>query len=137
LRWAALFVVALAAVQCSSKSGTDTPQISQAQRNEAATAGNLRAICAAQIAFHAANGRYAVSFDQLLNATPPLLTGDWSQPRDGYVFTMGGSGQDFACTANPEIQGETGERNFFADSTTEIRYELGAVATAASRPLGT
>jgi len=120
--------LALLLVQCATTS--------QVQSNESHAISNLRAICGAQVAFHGANGHYAQSFAELTTATPPFLDGDWSDPRSGYSFVMGGGGENFTCIAVPAVYIKTGNRAFFVDSTGVIRWADPGPADAGSRVLG-
>lgn len=106
---------------------------SKLQSNESAAIGNLRTICGAEVAYHAANNAYAIDFASLTGATPPFLDGDWSGAKSGYTFDMTGSTvDDFMCAANPTTMDKTGSKGFFVDSSGTIRAAIGAVADATS-----
>jgi prepilin-type N-terminal cleavage/methylation domain-containing protein len=106
------------------------------QSNESAAISNLRVMVESQTAYHAANQRYAATFDNLTVPTPHYLDGDWSRARNGYFYTMTGNALNFAANANAEQYNVTGRRGFFSDCTGVIRYQEGANATAASTQLG-
>ena len=109
---------------------------SRMQSNESSAIGNLRTVMGAEVAYHAANSNYAVTFAELTGATPPYLDGDWTKAKSGYNFTMGGAATNFTCNGDPVTPGTTGNRQFFTDASGVIRYATGAAATAASTPIG-
>ncbi len=110
---------------------------SKMQSNESSAIGNLRAICGAEVTYHAANNEYAILFGDLTGGTPPFLDGTWdATAKSGYNFTMGGTVDDFTCNGDPTTMDKTGSKGFFVDSTGQIRAEVGAAATAASTPIG-
>ena len=76
----------------------------------------------AQKTYHEANGRYEETFDELTSGARRFLLGDWSLPRDGYVFSLEGDGDTFTIHADPVELGETGTRYFFSDESGAIRY---------------
>ena len=110
---------------------------SKMQSNESAAISNLKAIAGAQVTYHAANNEYAIAFADLTGGTPPFLDGNWdATPKSGYLFTMGGTVDDFTCNADPTTMDKTGSKGFFVDSTAQVRAEVGAAATAVSTPIG-
>lgn len=96
---------------------------SRLQSNESAAIGNIRTINTAQITFNSANNAYAESFEDLTDATPPFLDGDWTGAKNGYNFTLGGTTACFDVTAAPEEEGVTGNRTFFSDCSGVIRLD--------------
>jgi len=109
---------------------------SRMHSNESAAIGNLRTIVGAEVAYHAANHQYTAVFGDLTNATPAFLDGDWSVPRSGYTFTLGGNANNFTANADPVTMGTTGGKGFYTDSTGVIRYALEAVAGPDSPAIG-
>lgn len=109
---------------------------SRMQSNESSAIGNLRTINGAEVSFHSANTQYATTFAQLTGATPPFLDGNWGAAKNGYTFTLGGTVDNYTCTAEPTTRGTTGNKGFYTDSSGIIRYEAAAAATAASKPIG-
>jgi type IV pilus assembly protein PilA len=107
---------------------------SRMQSNESAAIGNLRTINGAEVTFHSANAQYAVPFDQM--TTPAFLDGDWSQPKSGYSFTLGGTVDNFIANADPTTPGTTGNRYFYTDASGIIRYSTAGAADASSVPIG-
>lgn len=110
---------------------------SRMQSNEAAAVGNLRTILGAETAYHGANFVYTATFDDLTTAVPPYLDGDWTTPKSGYNFVLGGDASNFTANANATTYGVTGGRGFFTDASGVIRFEVGADATSGSEVLGT
>lgn len=106
------------------------------QSNESAAIGNLRTLVGAEVAYHAAHGQYTADFADLTGANPPFLDGDWSVPRSGYNFILGGDANNFTANANAVVYGNTGGKGFFTDSSGVIRYEEGADANASSKIIG-
>jgi hypothetical protein len=106
-------------------------------KNEELARQDTTKVVYAQWAYCNAHGYFADSFTELLNAVPPVLTGDdWRGSKNGYVFSLdGGGGMHFSVVATATTQGSTGIRSFFADETGLIRVAPGAGATAASMPL--
>ena len=110
---------------------------SKMQSNESAAISNLKAICSAQVTYHAANGVYTTSFGDLTGGTPPFLDGNWDgATKQGYKYTLGGDADDFTCTADPATMNKTGSKGFFVDSTAQVRWAAGGVADSTSTPLG-
>ena len=105
----------------------------QTKNNELVAIGNLRLIVAAELAFQAANGKYASSFDELTKAKPPF-EGDWYKARRGYKFSLSGSDVTFAITANPTApdSSSTGPRHFFVNEAGVIRFSVNGPADSAS-----
>jgi len=112
---------------------------SRIQSNESAAIGNLRTVIGAQTSFHSANNRYSsADFTELLDDSngPPYLDGAWDGVKQGYGFVMGGTDQNFDCTATPDDQGVTGVRGFYVDASGVIRADATGAATVASAPIG-
>ena len=109
---------------------------SKLQSNESAAISNLNAVAGAQVTYHGANSMYTASFDDLTDATPPFLDGNWDGTKQGYTFAMGGDADDFSCTATPATVGKTGNRGFFVNSTAQIRWADPPPATVDSPPIG-
>ena len=110
---------------------------SKMQSNESAAISNLKAICSAQVTYHAANGVYTTSFADLTGGTPPFLDGNWgAAAKQGYTFSLGGDVDDFTCNADPATMNKTGSKGFFVDSTAQVRWVAGGSADATSTALG-
>jgi type IV pilus assembly protein PilA len=103
--------------------------------NEAGAIGALRAMSAGNIQYLARTGRYAPALVDLRNRgciDASLGNG----LRAGYTYTYGSeNSQVWACSADPQDPGTTGDRHFFIDESGVVRVEDGAPATAASSPL--
>ncbi len=108
---------------------------SRMQSNEAAAIGSLRAVLGAQQAFKAANGKYAATLEELTTATPPILDGNQVAPKRGYKFSLTTIGDNFAATAEPVVEGTTGNRYFYVDQSGIIRQNVANPAKADSKPV--
>jgi len=108
---------------------------SRVQANENAAVGTMKTIMQAQTAYNTQHGLYSLNFDQLTGAAPPYLNGDWTRPKNGYMFTLGGTTINYTINANPLNFGVEGNRGFFCDSSGVIRAAEGAPATSASTPI--
>lgn len=108
---------------------------SRLQSSEAATVGTIRAIVSAETTYNTQNGRYSQDFAELTSAIPPYLSGDWTQAKNGYIFTLGGTAINYTVNANPVQFGVHGNRGFFCNASGVIRAQEGAPATTASPPI--
>ncbi|HPO16337.1 MAG TPA: prepilin-type N-terminal cleavage/methylation domain-containing protein [Candidatus Hydrogenedentes bacterium] len=110
------------------------------QANESAAIGNLRVIVGAQTGFCTSFGRFADSFDELVNPppadSPKFLDGDWNQPRNGYTYVMSAASGSFQVNANAQEYGVTGDRGFYVDASGIIRFRTGADADSGCPPIG-
>jgi type IV pilus assembly protein PilA len=122
---------------------------SKMSANEASAVGSLRAINAACTNYSSNWGKgFPVSLSNLGPRKPPTATAAdlidsllASGKKSGYTFvyvsgrpTSGKIGT-YTVQANPSVAQKTGGRYFFTDQTGVIRYNLGAAATALSRPI--
>lgn len=107
---------------------------SRMQSNEAAAIGSLRAVVGAQQAFKSTNGKYASTLEELTAATPPFLDGNQVAQKRGYKFDLTGSGDNFAATAEPVADSETGNRFFYVDQSGTVRQNMHNPAKADSEP---
>ena len=105
-------------------------------QGDSAGVGNLRTICGAQVNFHSVNGRYATTFDELADAVPPFLDGDWSHPKNGYSFVFKGDTEHFTASATPVGRRMEGARHFFVDESGVIRASSDGPADRNSRLYG-
>ena len=109
---------------------------SRMQSNESSAIGNLRTINGAEVAFHAANNHYAITFDELTTATPAFLDGNWAATKSGYDFALAGAVQNFTANGDPNVPGTTGNRYFFVDGSGVIRFSTTGTADVGGTPLG-
>jgi prepilin-type N-terminal cleavage/methylation domain-containing protein len=126
---------------------------SRMMANEASAVASLRTLCTVQVNYESTyKVGYAPSLAALSSpaggAAPSaanaglidvVLAGG---TKSGYVFTYNpvdsnGDGQvdTWTITAAPFVPGQTGEKYFFVDLSNVIRYNLGAPATVASKPI--
>jgi prepilin-type N-terminal cleavage/methylation domain-containing protein len=108
---------------------------SRVQANENSAVGTIRAIMSAETTYNTQNGIYTQTWSALTAAIPPFLSGDWSKPRNGYMFTLGGTRINYTVNANPLTFGVDGNRAFFCDASGVIRAAEGVPATSASTPI--
>jgi len=105
-------------------------------KDHGAVISDLRTICGAQVAYASVNSSYATKFAALTQARPPFLDGAWDQPRNGYVFLLGGSADNFVVTAGPAQADAGGALSFYVDASGVIRYAAEGVAGPKSPPIG-
>jgi type IV pilus assembly protein PilA len=118
--------------------------------NEASAVGSIRTINTAEITFNSTypdkgftvtladlggTGTSATSTNALL--VDSVLSGG---KKSGYTFTLGGGSGSvpevkYTLTANPITRGQTGQRGFFSDASSVIRYNGTATATVSDNPL--
>ena len=106
----------------------------QIDKNERAAIYDMGSIISAEGTYKTANSSFAVSLPQLTAGTVPYLAGNWSSPRKGYVFTIGGTAENYTVNADPTTPGTTGNRHFYADKSGVIRSSI-YPADAGSTPL--
>lgn len=107
--------------------------------NEASAVGSLRVLTSSQAVFlnRDAKGEYGtikqLGDAQLIDSI--LASGE----KQGYKFKIvvgdkSGKNKEFqfTATADPVVEGKTGNRHFFTDQSGVIRFETGKAATATS-----
>ena len=110
------FILFVGAIELLDLTGVKT------QSNDSVAASNVRSIVGAQIVYHAENGRYAETFDELTSGTPPYLDGSWLLSKKTHMYRLDGDGDSFTVHADPAELGETGSRYFFSDQSGVVRY---------------
>jgi prepilin-type N-terminal cleavage/methylation domain-containing protein len=106
------------------------------QSNEASAVANLKVVLQAQITYNGANTRYAGAFNELTDASPPFLAGEWTVERNGYTYRLEGDGNTFIAHAIPASFGVTGWNAYCVDPTGVVHYAPGAVASVDGPVLG-
>ncbi len=97
------------------------------QANESAAVASLRVILDAETSYNTQYYEYADDITDLTDAEPPFLEGgDWTQPRNGYVYRVEGDGTSFVAYATPVEWNVTGWKGFRIDVSAAIRYQQGA-----------
>ncbi len=97
------------------------------QANEASAVASLRVILDAQNSYNTQYYVYATDMAALTNEDPPFLTGGtWIEPKNGYVYRVGGDPLNFVAFATPVEYNATGWHGFRIDATGSIRYAVGA-----------
>lgn len=133
--------------------GTAIPNFirSKMRANESGAVANMRTITTASIVY---NTTYGVGFAPTL----PALGGDPTAPsatsaglidsvlstgvKSGYIFTYtalavdaGGNVQAYSINADPITPGTTGDKHFYSDQTSVIRYNLTTAASVSDSPI--
>ena len=123
------------------------PKLSKAKQfaQETAALAAIRTIHSAQVQYSSQYGRFAASLTELgppatgsaSPASADLIMNDLaSGKKQGYTFTMTGSGGGYQINASPETFGTTGSRTFYSDQTMVVRENDGPEpATANSKEL--
>jgi len=103
--------------------------------DENAALDALRKINAAQATYFKINRRYALTFDELVEAR--LLNAEPSAAATGYDFKLrpAADAQTFKVSVTPAGTPDIGIKYFFMDQTGVIRAESGKEATAESPPV--
>lgn len=135
--WAGIFATLLL-VGCSGSnenaptgSSNATMQASKPAPDENAAAQFLSTLNKAQDDYHKHTRRYAIAFDELVDAH--FLDAVPAEDKIGYTFTMrpAADAESYTVTAKPMQPGST-VHFFFTDQTGVIRAETGKDATASS-----
>jgi hypothetical protein len=119
---------------------TNTPKASSAPAathapDETATIDAIRKVVEGQATYFKVNRRFALSFDELLEAH--LLTSEPSAAQLGYEFKLrpAADAQTYKLSAVPSDASANSARSFFTDQTGIIHAETGKEATADSPAL--
>ncbi len=102
---------------------------SKLQANEVSAVGDLRTICAAQIACLTARltfGDFATLVDEVDGAGTAFLDSAWFEGRQkaGYTFSIADpTPESFTCFADPVGLGTTGSRFYRTDPSGVIRFD--------------
>ena len=125
-------------VSCSEAPKTITPAAAQPSMSrpadDAGAVQNLREINTAQANYQHRTRRFALSFEELVEAH--LLNQDPSKSVSGYEISLHPSAdaESYTLTATPTMAGAN-TRYFFSDKSGVIRVEQGKDANAASSPI--
>ncbi len=107
--------------------------------NEEVAIASLRMIGTACESFRAAQSpvTYPADLAELRDADPPYIDETLGGgTKQGYTFAYARtSANAYTCIAAPVTVNVTGERSFFVDETSVVRFALRAVPTAASLPV--
>ena len=118
--------------------------------NEASAIASCRTIASAEITYNSIYNGYSTSLTQLgpsggatSSAAADLIDAVlMNGVKSGYEFTYtpGATSPstgpvNFALNANPETEGQSGNRYFFTDGSGVIRQNIGAAAVATDSPL--
>jgi hypothetical protein len=128
----------LGLVGCSEGSKTNTPAAAQATMSQpaddAGAVKSLREINSAQADYQHRTRRFALSFDELVQAH--ILSQDPSKSVSGYEISLHPSpdAESYSLTATPTASGANA-KYFFSDKSGVIRVEQGKDANAASPPI--
>jgi len=109
---------------------------SKAAANEGSAISSLRSLTTAQMTYSVTvgSGNFAPS---LATLSSQKLIDDvlGSGTKSGYLFTLSGAGSTFVINANPVTPGSTGNRYFFTDESSVIRYSSNLAAGPANLPI--
>ena len=124
-------------VSCSEtpKTNTPAPQATMSQpADDAGAVKALKEINSAQADYQHRTRRFALSFDELIQAH--LLNQDPSKSVSGYEINLHPSpdAESYSLTATPMSSGSAA-KYFFSDKSGVIRVEQGKDAGAASPPI--
>jgi hypothetical protein len=103
--------------------------------DENAALDSIRKIVDAQSTHFKLNRRYALTFDELVEAR--LLNGEPSSAQIGYEFKLrpAADAQTYRLSIVPADSAAATARSFFTDQTGVVRAEAGKEATADSPPV--
>ena len=103
--------------------------------NEASAISSLRTISSV-------NQQYRTRFQSYAGNLADLSAAKYvdevlgSGTKSGYTFTYTGTGETWSVSAVPTIVATDGDRGFFVDTSSVIRFDpTGAAATSASNPI--
>lgn len=107
----------------------------QINARETAAIADLRMMNQAQLSFHLAQGKYAVSLHELCvsEMSGTVCSGEHL----GYIFALASSSpaESYTIAARPKTPGSSGRRFFYSDQTLVIRQSENGPATASSLEL--
>lgn len=119
------------------------PQVNKSlmNANEMAAVKQIHTIQTGQTQYYSQFGKYAASLKELGPpaggaagpAASDLIPGSLSSgTHSGYTFTVSGSAEGYAITANPVAFNSTGRRTFYSDQSLVIRQNWGNQAANAT-----
>jgi type IV pilus assembly protein PilA len=123
------------------------PNLTKARMHaqETAAIAAIKTIHTAQVQYYSTYGKYATTLAELgpptsgtANASAADVIGnDLSNgKKQGYVFTLTGSGGGYVINASPETFGNTGSKTFYSDQSMVIKVNEGPEpATATSKEM--
>jgi hypothetical protein len=94
------------------------------------TVGVVRTILAGQALFLTANGRYALSLDELCNSKRGGFDCEFLNPEKGYQYEMTATKGTYVVSVTPTLP--TLKKHFLADNTGSIHEEVSKPATLES-----
>jgi len=123
------------------------PNLTRARMHaqETAAIAAIKTLHTAQVQYYSTYGRYATSLAEL--GPPPsgaasasaadIIGNDLANgKKQGYVFTLTGSGGGYIINANPEAFGNSGSKCFYSDQSMVVRVNEGPEpATATSKEM--
>lgn len=123
------------------------PNLTRARMHAQVTAAiaAIKTLHTAQVQYYSTYGKYATSLTELGPPTSGAASASSadiidanlaSGKKQGYVFTLTGSGGGYIINANPETFGNTGDKTFYSDQSMVIRVNEGPEpATATSKEM--
>lgn len=112
------------------------PNLTKARMHaqETAAIAAIKTIHTAQVQYYSTYGKYATSLAELgppasgasSSTAADLIGNDLANgKKQGYVFTVTGSGGGYVVNANPETFGNTGSKTFYSDQSMVIKVNEG------------
>lgn len=99
--------------------------------HEASAQQSIHYLDVATIQYNSMYGRYPSTLSDLGSLiSADLATGE----KDGYRFTLKTSSEGYSFTAVPLVYGSTGQRTFYVDQTSVLRYNQGPEPATAESP---
>jgi type IV pilus assembly protein PilA len=123
------------------------PNLTRARMHaqETAAIAAIKTIHTAQVQYYSTYGKYATSLTELgppasgaaSAASADIIGNDLAQgKKQGYLFTLTGSGGNYIINGTPETFGNTGSKTFYSDQSMVIRVNEGPEpATATSKEM--
>jgi hypothetical protein len=138
----ALIIAGTVLAGCGGSPAPETPTTPQAVPTPAAKPPDesgaldmIRKINEAQAAYHKMNRRYALAYDELMDAR--LLDGPPSTAETGYKFELrpAPNAESYRLSVVPADSNSVSAKHFFTDQTGTVHAETGKDATADSPPV--
>ena len=123
------------------------PNLTRARMHaqETAAIAAIKTIHTAQVQYYSTYGKYATSLTELgppPNGAPGAAAADIigndlaNGLKQGYRFTVTGSGGGYIINANPDVFGNSGSKTFYSDQSMVIKVNEGPEpATASSKEM--
>jgi type IV pilus assembly protein PilA len=123
------------------------PNLTRARMHaqETAAIAAIKTIHTAQVQYYSTYGKYATTLTELgppANGAPSAASADIigndlaNGLKQGYRFTVSGTGGGYVINANPDVFGNSGSKTFYSDQSMVIKVNEGPEpATASSKEM--